>query len=121
MIKAIRGIIKGIKFALEGWSFAFRNDEHFRINSILSFSGVILSLIFLSDCKALLIALINYLVFVVELINTAIERAVDTATSDYHLLAKAAKDVSASAVLSIGIFALIVDIMFLLPVILKKI
>ena len=68
----------------------------------------------------MLIALINYLVLVVELINTAIERAVDTATNKFHPMAKAAKDVASSAVLTIGFFALVVDIIFLLPVIIEK-
>ncbi|GAB6076556.1 diacylglycerol kinase [Desulfurobacterium crinifex] len=120
MIKAIKRIIRGIRYALEGWSFALRNDQHFRINLALSLLGTVLSLLLLSGCKALLIALINYLILVVELINTAIERAVDTATDKFHPMAKAAKDVASSAVLTIGLFAIIVDIIFLLPAIIEK-
>ena len=120
MIKSIKRAIEGIRYALEGWSFALRNDQHFRVNLALSLLGTVLSLLLLSGCKALLIALINYLVLVVELINTAIERAVDTATNEFHPMAKAAKDVASSAVLTIGFFALVVDIIFLLPVIIEK-
>lgn len=116
----IEKIIAGIKYALEGWLFAFRNDQHFRIDLTLSLLGTILSFVALSGCKALLVAFINYLVLVVELINTAIERSVDTATNQFHPLAKASKDVAASAVLSVGLFALIVDIIYLLPVIIQK-
>jgi undecaprenol kinase len=47
-------------------------------------------------------------VMVAEMINTAVEAAVDVATGDYHPLAKVAKDVAAGAVLlaSAGAFAL---------------
>jgi diacylglycerol kinase len=120
MIKSIKRAIGGIRYALEGWSFALRNDQHFRVNLTLSLLGTVLSLLFLSGCRALLVALINYLILVVELINTAIEKAVDTATDEFHPMAKAAKDVASSAVLTIGLFAIIVDIIFLLPVIIEK-
>ncbi len=48
------------------------------------------------------------LVFVAELINTAVEAAVDVATDRYDPLAKVAKDVSAGAVLVAAMNALVV-------------
>ena len=48
------------------------------------------------------------LVFVTELLNTAIEAAVDVATERYDPLAKVAKDVAAGAVLVAAINALVV-------------
>lgn len=48
------------------------------------------------------------LVFVTELLNTAIEAAVDVATERYDPLAKIAKDVAAGAVLVAAVNALIV-------------
>lgn len=39
------------------------------------------------------------MVFICEIINTAVEKAVDTATQEYHPFAKIAKDVAAGAVL----------------------
>jgi diacylglycerol kinase len=116
----VKEIIRRISYAIAGFHFALKKDKHFRINFFLSNLGTLFSLIFLSGCLALVVALANYLVFVVELINTAIERAVDTATSDFHSLAKASKDVASMAVLSVGIFAFTLDVVFLLPAILEK-
>jgi len=113
--RVIKRVVKGIKYALEGFQFALKEDEHFRINLTLSLTGVFLSLILLSGCERILVALINYLVLVLESVNTAIERAVDTATSEFHPLAKASKDLAATAVLLIGVFALLIDLIYLLP------
>ncbi len=52
-------------------------------------------------------------VFVTELLNTAMEFAVDLVTSEYHPLAKLAKDVAAGAVLVSSIGAVLVGYLIL--------
>jgi diacylglycerol kinase len=47
-------------------------------------------------------------VWVSELLNTAIERAVDLASPEVHPLAKIAKDTAAGAVLVAALFAIVV-------------
>ncbi len=120
IVKVVAGVIRGIGYAVEGYLGAFKEDRHFRINLFLSLTGTVLSLILLEGSLGVLVALSNYLVLVVELINTAVERAVDTATSEFKKSAKLAKDCSAAAVLSTGLFALVLDIKFLLPELLKR-
>ena len=82
-MEVLTGVAKGLKYAVEGYKGAFREDRHFRINLVLSLTGTALSLIFLEGNLKLIVALSNYLVLVTELINTAIERAVDTATREF--------------------------------------
>ncbi len=118
MVRVLKKIIQGIEYAIEGFIYAFREDEHFRINAFLGVSMAIVSLILLEPPISVVVALVNYSVFVLELVNTAIEKAVDTATREFSPDAKAAKDVSAAAVFSVGLFAAAVDIMFVLPKIL---
>lgn len=120
MAKTVRGIVKGIRYALEGYAGAFREDKHFRINLFLSLSGTILSLLLVEGCKGLLLAFINYLVLAFELVNTALERSVDTATTEFKPTAKLAKDTSAAAVLTVGVFALLSDLFILVPEILGR-
>jgi len=120
MIKTLKGVLKGLMFALDGYVGAFREDVHFRINLILSLLGTLLSLILLDGCQKVVVALVNYLVLAFELLNTALERAVDTATSEFRPTAKLAKDAAAAAVLTVGLFALICDILFLLPQIFRR-
>jgi len=120
MVKTVKGIIRGIGYALEGYAGAFREDGHFRINLFLSLGGTAGALTLLKGELSLIVALANYLVLVVELINTAVERAVDTATEEFHPSAKLAKDASAAAVLTAGLFALFLDVKFLLPQLLER-
>lgn len=58
-----------------------------------------------------------FLVLVTELMNTAVEAAVDLAHPRIHPLAKAAKDTAAGAVLLAAVFAVIIGcIVFIKPV-----
>ena len=50
-----------------------------------------------------------------ELVNTAIESAVDLVTEEYHPLAKRAKDVAAGAVLWASVIAAVAGAMIFLP------
>lgn len=120
MIRTAKGVLKGIQYALEGYEGAFRNDTHFRINLTLSLAGTLLSLLLLDGCTRLIVALVNWLVLAFELINTAIEKTVDTATNEFNPTAKLAKDTSAAAVLTVGVFALLCDLFLLLPEILRR-
>lgn len=54
-------------------------------------------------------------VWVAELFNTAIERAVDLASPDIHPLAKAAKDAASGAVLVAAAFAAVIGFIVLGP------
>lgn len=49
-------------------------------------------------------------VIIAELVNTAVENAVDTATSSYAVTAKRAKDAAAGAVLAAAFFAVLVGV-----------
>ena len=55
------------------------------------------------------------LVISLELINTAIENAVDLVTEEYNEKAKNAKDIAAGAVLFSAIIAAIIGFIILLP------
>lgn len=56
----------------------------------------------------------NALVFCLEIVNTAIEKAVDLSTQEYHILAKISKDAAAAAVLVAAIFSVVVGLVILL-------
>lgn len=55
------------------------------------------------------------LVWVTEIINTALEALVDLVTQQYHPLAKIAKDTSAAAVLFASLIAVILGIVVFTP------
>lgn len=61
-----------------------------------------------------IILICNALVFSLEIVNTAVEKAVDLATEEKNPLAKISKDAAAGAVLVSAIFSVIVGIVILL-------
>lgn len=100
---------ESVNYALEGIVIAIKTEKNMRIHIFTAILIVILSLIFgvtRSDLKSLSFAI--SLVFFAELMNTAIEAAVDISTTRYHPLAKKAKDVAAGAVLVVSLNALVI-------------
>ncbi len=104
-----RSIIWSFNYAIEGIVYALRTQRNMRIHVAAAVFTLVGALILGLDCTALAaIVFAISLVFVAELINTAIEAAVDVATDRYDPLAKVAKDVSAGAVLIAAMNALVV-------------
>ncbi|KGN02453.1 diacylglycerol kinase [Clostridium novyi A str. 4570] len=96
-------------YAIEGIIYAVRTQRNMRIHLVATL--VVLSLCFfydLSRLELLILTITITMVLVGEMINTAIEFAIDATTNYYHPLAKLAKNVSAGAVLITAINALFV-------------
>jgi diacylglycerol kinase (ATP) len=110
-IKRSKRVFKSFKYALEGISYVFSTQNNMRIHLWVAIAVLILSLILDVPAYQLLLVFFS-IVFVMcmELINTAIEKTVDLYTSEFHPLAKIAKDVAAGAVLFAAIFAFIIGV-----------
>lgn len=95
----IRRIRNALFHSLDGLAAAFRHENAFRqevyLAAILAPVALVLPASGLG--KALMIAAV-LLVLVVELLNTAIETAVDRISLEDHILAKRAKDLGSAAV-----------------------
>jgi diacylglycerol kinase (ATP) len=104
-----RSILWSFNYAIEGMVYALRTQRNMRIHVAAAILTLVGSLVLGVDRVSLAaIVFAISLVFVAELINTAIEAAVDVATDRYDPLAKVAKDVSAGAVLIAAMNALVV-------------
>src|SRR4051794_26538443 len=95
--------------AFEGVIHALRTQRNLRIH-FLAALGVIVFAVIVSVSRFELIALLISITFVLiaEMINTAVEGAIDVATTSFDPLAKLAKDVAAGAVLIATINAIAV-------------
>ncbi len=108
-MKPRRSIIWSFNYAIEGLVWALRTQRNMRVHlTIAAFVAVGSLLLGVSRSQLIAVVFAISLVFVTELLNTAIEAAVDVATEHYDPLAKIAKDVAAGAVLVAAINALIV-------------
>jgi diacylglycerol kinase (ATP) len=95
--------------AFEGIIHALRTQRNLRIHFVVAV-GVILFAVIVSVSRIELIALLISITFVLiaEMINTAVEGAIDVATTSFDPMAKLAKDVAAGAVLIATINAIAV-------------
>ncbi len=96
----LRRIWNALFYSLDGIRAAFRHEEAFRQEALLALVLIPIALFLPADGvgKALMIASI-FLVLVVELLNSAVEAAVDRVSLENHQLAKRAKDIGSAAVL----------------------
>lgn len=103
--------------ALRGVSVAFQGERNLKIHSVMALAAISLALCLHIDALswALLFLAIG-LVVTAELLNTAIERAIDMFTGgEFHNLAKDAKDVAAGAVVCAAISSAAMGAAIFLP------
>jgi len=100
--------------AFDGITYVFKTQRNAWIHSIATIAVFILGIwaeISITGWALLIIAI--GMVWTAEVMNTAIEVAVDLASPQKHPLAKISKDVAAAAVLISAVFALIIGILIL--------
>ena len=95
----LRRLFNALGYSLEGFKAAFKHEDAFRQEVFLAFLLIPLGVYLGSNAieQALMVASV-LLVLIVELLNSAIEAAVDHTSTDHHALAKRAKDIGSAAV-----------------------
>ena len=107
--KGIKRFFRSIKFSIEGLIYAYRYEQSMWIHAIASVFTVILGIYFrikLSEWAIVFIALGSILGM--ELVNTAIEAAVDLTTLEINPLAKIAKDCGSAASFVLTLVAIVI-------------
>jgi diacylglycerol kinase len=93
-------VARSFRFALDGFAYVLVTQRNFRIQLAVGAAAVVLgACLRLAPWEWVAIVGCATLVLVLEMLNTALESAIDLVTRDYHPLAKIAKDVAAGAVL----------------------
>ncbi len=95
----LRRILFASKFSMQGFAHAWRHEQAFRQEVLLLLVMVPLALWLgqtLYEKIFLLLSLL--LLLIVELLNSAIETAIDRIGLDYHELSGRAKDIGSAAV-----------------------
>jgi len=109
---------RSFRYAYEGVKYALATQRNMKFHFAAALVVLTLALFFrLTKYDILFLLLAVTLVIVTELINTAVEKAVDLAMPELHPLAKIAKDVAAASVLVTAAFAAVTGmIVFYEPV-----
>lgn len=120
--KTAPNLLVSFRYAWAGVRYAFLTQRNFRIHAAIGTLALGLgAFLQVSAVEMAVVALTSALVMALELVNTAIESAVDlTVKRTYHDLAKIAKDCAAAAVLVAAIAAVVVAGLILLPPLLAR-
>ena len=102
-------LLESFNYAFEGIIHVLRTQRNLRIHFVVAALVLVAALAFGVD-KLELIALLLAIAFVLitEMINTAVEAAIDVATTSFDPMAKLAKDIAAGAVLIASVNAIAV-------------
>jgi diacylglycerol kinase (ATP) len=100
-------LIESFNYAIEGVIHVLRTHRNMRIHFTVAV-GVLVAALWVGVDRFELIALLLSIAFVLiaEMINSAIEQAIDVSTTSFDPLAKLAKDVAAGAVLIASVNAI---------------
>lgn len=112
--KGQQGVARSFNHAYRGLIYAVRTQRNMRFHVVTAVAVLVVSL--LVEVSALELAALVITIMIVlltEMLNTALEFTVDLVTTEYHPLAKLAKDVSAGAVLVTSIGAVLVGYLIL--------
>lgn len=105
-------------FAFRGLANAWRTERNFRVQC--AYGGVVGALLLFlkpDPTLSLLVVLSMMALLAAELMNSALERAVDLCVSEFHPLAGSAKDLAASSVLVVAMATAVANLWVFLPLI----
>ncbi len=111
-------LFKNGRYAVEGFIDITKNESSFKLQLLLFFVMAIVAWILPIDFGyASILFLSLFIPIMAEVANSSIERVVDLVTTDYHILAKQAKDAGAtlvllSLILTAGIWAAVLAVAF---------
>ncbi|WP_291637721.1 diacylglycerol kinase [Clostridium sp.] len=105
----VKKLVDSFNYAIEGIIYSIRTQRNMKIHMIATIIVLTAAFFFnLSKIELLIITITITLVIVAEMINTAVECAIDATTNFYHPLAKIAKNVAAGAVLVTSVNSVLV-------------
>ena len=121
MLKTLRKHHISFKNAFEGLSWAFRTQPNFKIHAICALIAIGVGwYVELSSLEWILLLFVIVWGISAELVNTALESVVDLITTEWRREAKIAKDVSAGAMLTVAVGAIIFAFFLLIPKLVQK-
>ncbi|EKD32874.1 MAG: hypothetical protein ACD_76C00125G0004 [uncultured bacterium] len=119
---SIKAFIKSLKHALRGVKVLFRDEQSFRIQSVIGAIVAVAAFVLpLAPWETILLLLLVGLVLVLEMLNSIFERIVDMLKARLHPVVGEIKDIMAGTVLFASILALIIGLLVLVPNIIEMV
>ncbi|RHW41023.1 diacylglycerol kinase family protein [Neobacillus notoginsengisoli] len=109
-------LIKSFGYAIAGIAVAVKTERNLKIHLVFATIAIGFSFFFsISKTEWLFILFLIGGMISLELLNTAIERAVNLVTEEVHPLAKQAKDIAAGAVFIFACLSVVTGLIIFLP------
>ena len=106
-----KNFIDAWKKAFSGIWYAIKTQRNIKVQLCIAVVVIICAIVFkLNTTECIFLTFATMLVIITEVINTAIEEAVNLTTEEFHPIAKIAKDVAAGAVVLAALNAVIIAI-----------
>lgn len=122
MIDFVKSRIASFGYAFHGWGYVIRYEKNAHIHAVATILAVGLGIwLQLPAVHWAVLVLAIAMVWVAEILNTAIEAVVDLASPVHHPLAKVGKDVGAAAVLIAACASVFVGLLILGPPLLERV
>lgn len=114
--KKKRTFLDSVKNCLDGINYTLSHEINFKREMIIGIIVVIMSAVLkISILEWVIVILLINFVLVCELINTALEKAVDLYTNEFNETAKIVKDVAGAAVFVMSVFSAVIGMIIFLP------
>src|SRR5215203_3567995 len=105
---SIHGRWKSFQYAIDGMREFFRTEHNAWLHLLAAAAVFIMSLVVgVTRTEGIILIIVVALVWITEMLNTCIEKAMDMISEEYHPRIKLIKDISAGAVLVAAIAALV--------------
>jgi diacylglycerol kinase (ATP) len=109
-------IFSAFCYSIDGFKSAWKNEHAFRQELMIVIPGIGVALLLpVSALEKLLLIGVLVLVLIIELLNSAVEAAVDRVSLERNPLSKNAKDFGSAAVFLASLFAAVTWTVILLP------
>lgn len=116
MIVDIKRLFKSFRRASLGFISAFKEEQNFRIQLVAALSVIIIGLMFgIEIWQWVVVIMIIFLVLILEIVNSVIERLVDISQPRIHHYAATIKDLMATTVFLSSILSIIIFILIFGP------
>jgi len=107
---------KSFVYAWEGLAQFLKTEHNARIHLVLTLLVIVLCFVFkITNSEAMALVIVMALVWITELLNTALEKAMDFISTEKHPQIKWVKDLAAGAVLVAAATAVIVGCLVFIP------
>lgn len=108
--------LKSFVYAWEGIVSFFRSEHNAQIHLAITFLVLVLSVTLgVNKWEAIAVVFSIAIVWVTEMVNTAIEKTIDFVSLEKHPQIKLVKDIAAGAVLIASVAAVIVGLFIFIP------